>query len=331
MEIVNATYTVVGLLGLVFGSFAGASVWRLRARQLTDETRELDRLTGLKKSDGELSEDDAENLTYLKQSKVKRTAELKRLGKLAGAKTSEDRSQCLECSHMLGMRDLVPLFSWISTRGKCRYCGKKIGRFEPLIELGTAATFLLFAYFWIGAFGLSLAGILLLVLWLAALTMLVILFVYDLKWFLLPDKVVFPLIALSAVIALGSLISTSSLDLLAIGSLLVSVGILGGLYFVLWFVSKGRWVGFGDVKLGLALGLLLMDWRLAFLTLFLANLIGTLVVLPGLITKKMSRTTQVPFGPLLIVGFFVSMVFGQVISTGYEDFTVWLSGVMLML
>lgn len=331
MEIVYAAHIVIGLLGLVLGSFAGATVWRLRARQLTDEANELERLKGLRKVGDELSGEDSENLAYLTESRSQRTAELKRLGKLAGTKTREDRSRCLECGHTLGMRDLVPLFSWLSTCGKCRHCGKKIGSFEPLIELGTAATFLLFAYFWIGAFGLSPMGILLLGLWLAALTMLVILFVYDLKWFLLPDKVVFPLIALSGVIALLTLGFTFSIDAAAFGSLLASVGILSGLYFGLWFVSKRRWVGFGDVKLGLALGLLLMDWRLAFLTLFLANLIGTLVVLPGLITKKMTRTTQVPFGPLLIIGFFISLVFGQAIIAGYEDFTVWLSGVMLML
>lgn len=331
METVYATYLVVGLLGLVLGSYAGATVWRLRARQLTEESNEYDRLSDRKKSAKSLTTDDVEVLEYLKQSKARRTTELKRLGKLSGAKVSQDRSQCLDCGHTLGTRDLVPLFSWLSTKGKCRYCGKRIGRFEPLIELGTAATFLLFSYVWISTFGLSPVGILLLILWLAALTMLVILFVYDLKWFILPDRVVFPLIGLSAVITIATLVSTSGIDGAVIGSLVASIGILSGLYLVLWLVSKGRWVGFGDVKLGLALGLLLMDWRLAFLTLFLANLIGTLVVLPGLVTKKMSRTTQVPFGPLLIIGFLVSLLFGQAIMNGYDDFTVWLSGAMLML
>lgn len=331
MEIVYATYLTVGLLGLVLGSFAGATVWRLRARQLTEEVTEYDRLASLKESGKSLTADDAEVLEYLKQSKTERTNELKRLGRLSGAKVSQDRSRCLDCGHTLGPRDLVPLFSWLSTKGKCRYCGRRIGRFEPMIELGMAATFLLFSYFWVSTFGLSPVGLLLLVLWLAALTMLVILFVYDLKWFILPDRVVFPLIALSAVITLVTLVSTSGVDGAVIVSLVASISILSGLYFVLWFVSKGRWVGFGDVKLGLALGLLIIDWRLAFLTLFLANLIGTLVVLPGLITKKMSRTTQVPFGPLLIIGFFISLLLGQAIIAGYEDFTIWLSGAMLML
>lgn len=331
MEIVYVTYLIIGILGLVLGSYAGATVWRLRARQLTEEVNEYDSLLARKKSGDTLAGDDAENLAYLTQSKASRKAELKRLGGLAGAKVSQDRSRCLECGHTLAARDLVPLLSWLGTGGKCRYCKARIGRFEPAIEIGTALTFLAFGYFWITTFGLSPVGIVLLALWLVALTMLIILFVYDLKWFLLPDRVVFPLVGLSVVIALITLASTSALTVASLGSLLASVGILSGLYFVLWFVSKGKWVGFGDVKLGLALGVLLIDWKLAFLTLFLANLIGTLVVLPGLLTKKLSRTTQVPFGPLLIIGFFLSLVFGQAILAGYQDFTVWLSGALLML
>jgi prepilin signal peptidase PulO-like enzyme (type II secretory pathway) len=107
--------------------------------------------------------------------------------------------------------------------------------------------------------------------------------------------------------------------------------ILAGLYFILWFMSKGLWVGFGDVKLGIALGILLIDWKLALLTLFLANLIGTLIVLPGLLTGRLSRKAQVPFGPLLIIGFFVSLLAGTAIMDGYEAFSAWLSGVLLML
>ena len=114
-------------------------------------------------------------------------------------------------------------------------------------------------------------------------------------------------------------------------SIAVSVLILGGLYLLLWTVSKGRWVGFGDVKLGLALGLLLVNWKLALLTLILANLIGTLVVLPGLVAKKLSRTSQVPFGPFLIAGFFISVVAGYPIINGYESFSIWLTSTMLML
>src|SRR6476661_6297359 len=109
-----AFYSVITVIGLVMGSFAGAQVWRLRARQLVEDS-----------SNGESVD----------------SHELKRLRPLTGRKTSEDRSQCLSCGHTLAWYDLVPLASWASTQGKCRYCKKPIGKFEPFIEIGTALIF----------------------------------------------------------------------------------------------------------------------------------------------------------------------------------------------
>lgn len=293
-------YISAAFFGLAFGSFAGATVWRLRARQLVTE-----------KKSGEAVD----------------TAELKRLKPLTKEKLSKDRSRCLECQHVLSWYDLIPLVSWVSTRGRCRYCRKNIGYFEPAMELVTAASFVAVYHAWL----MTAAQPYLLPLWLIAVVMFVILFAYDFKWYILPDAVVFPLIALSAVLLGIKLLQSADPSSIAL-STGVSVVILSGIYFVLWFVSKGRWIGFGDVKLGLALGLLLADWRLAFIALFLANLIGTLIVIPGLITKKMSRGTHVPFGPLLIAGFALVLVVGQSILSVYEQLT--LSGLfafMLML
>lgn len=293
------------LLGLVMGSFAGATVWRLRAKQLLAD-----------KAAGE---------PYDK-------AELKHLRPLTATTPTTDRSHCLHCQHVLQWYDLIPLASWVSTKGKCRYCNATIGRFEPLIELGTALAFGIFSYQWLSVNGLHPSSLGLLVLWLTAGTMLVILFAYDLRWFLLPDRVMFPLVILAAIIS-GLTIVTQP-DMVT-GQTFVSLGasvmILSGLYLMLWVVSKGRWVGFGDVKLGLVLGLLIIDWRLAFMTLFLANLIGTLIVIPGLIRGKVSRQTQVPFGPLLIIGFFISFLIGPWILAAYNGFSIWLSSTLLML
>jgi rod shape determining protein RodA len=127
-----------------------------------------------------------------------------------------------------------------------------------------------------------------------------ILFAYDAKWYLLPDSVVGALAAIGLGIVGVSAAETGDIGgtLLAAGG---SVGVLGGLYALLFIVSRGRWVGFGDVKLGAALGLILVDWRLSALALFLANLIGCLIVIPLLAAKKVTRTSHIPFGPMLIV------------------------------
>ena len=80
-------------------------------------------------------------------------------------------------------------------------------------------------------------------------------------------------------------------------------------YFVMVLLSPSS-IGFGDVKLGIALGLLLGDWQLAILALFLANFIGCLIVLPMMIAGKVTGQTQVPFGPLLIAGTVIAKLVG---------------------
>lgn len=275
-------------LGLVFGSFAGATVWRLRARQLVRD-----------KLEGE---------PYDKQ-------EYKRLVPLTKSTFSDDRSRCLHCGHTLAWYDLVPLLSWLSVRGTCRYCKKPIGWFEPLMELGLAVFFVTSYLLWPSPLT-TMLEILPFCLWLLAGVPLLILFAYDVKWYLLPDLVMFPLIGLSGIIAAIQIASAPD-AIAALLSLVGAVVILSGLYFVLWLVSKGEWIGFGDVKLGLVLALLLGDWQLAFIALFAANLIGCLVVLPGMIRGSIGRTTRVPFGPLLILGCVIAMLFGKIILDFY--------------
>lgn len=270
------------------GSFAGASTWRLRARQLAED-----------KADGEEVS----------------ASEYKKLISLTKASLLQDRSRCLHCGHPLAWYDLLPLVSWISTRGKCRYCHKKIGYFEPLIEISVAAFFVASYAFWPAPIAGSM-DVGLLALWLVAGVLLAILFAYDAKWFLLPNRVMFPLIAVAAVAAFLQIMSASDAVSVLINVLLATF-ILSGLYLVLWLASRGQWVGFGDVKLGLALALLLADWQLAFIALFAANFIGCLVVIPGMLSGKITRKTRVPFGPLLILGGVIAFLFGGPITEWY--------------
>jgi prepilin signal peptidase PulO-like enzyme (type II secretory pathway) len=288
--LMEQTIVIIGLalLGLVMGSFAGASLWRLRARQLVED-----------KADGEEVD----------------KKEFKMLEPLSKVRLSTDRSQCLHCGHRLKWYDLLPLFSWTATGGKCRYCHKKIGRFEPIIEIGVAVFFVASYIFWPEMIQ-SMPQMAYFILWLIAGVLLAILFAYDLKWTLLPNRVMFPLIAVGALAAAFNVFG--SLD--PIGTLvniIIAVFLLSGMYLILWLVSKGQWIGFGDVKLGLALALLLGDWKLAFIALFAANLIGCLIVIPGMLSGKLTRKTRVPFGPLLILGAVVAAWWGNVVLAWY--------------
>lgn len=279
---------ILAVVGLLFGSFAGATVWRLRARQLVGDKAAGDKV-------------DAK--------------EYKALLPLTKVGLAKDRSRCLHCGHTLAWYDLVPLVSWLSTGGKCRYCRQPIGWFEPGIELGLALFFVVSFLVWPSALATT-AQIGVFALWLAAGVLLAILFAYDAKWFLLPNRIVLPLTGIAALVAIIRL-ATSYDTLGALVNLALAVFILSGLYLLIWLASKGRWIGFGDVKLGLALALLLGDWQLAFIALFAANLLGCLLVIPGMIMGKIGRQTRVPFGPLLILGTVIAMLWGGRVIAWY--------------
>lgn len=227
-----------------------------------------------------------------------------------------DRSECEHCHHKLAAADLVPLFSWLALKGKCRYCHKSIGWHNPLIEISLASAFVLSYIFWPEPLTTVWTGISF-GIWLFYIVLLAALFVYDLRWMLLPNKLVFPLIGLGiidAVIRVGSHTQWSFYEIAQ--HIVLGAGALGGIYGLLYIISKGKWVGFGDVKLGFFMGAVL-GWPLALLTLFLANIIGCLWVGPGLLTHKLTPKSQVPFGPFLIVSFFIAGLVGQHIIQWY--------------
>jgi prepilin signal peptidase PulO-like enzyme (type II secretory pathway) len=280
--------TTLGLIGLFFGSFAGAQVWRLRARQLRE-----DEASGEK-----VSKHDKEQVSKLKKSPA-----------------LQDRSVCLHCGHKLEWYDLIPLGSWLSLRGKCRYCHKHIGGFEPAIELTVGVLFAVSFAFWPYPLesGLDIAG---LVIWLAAIVGMAVLTVYDAKWFLLPNRIVFPLIGLGVLYSFITLIEQQFAPSQWF-NILYACLILSGLYYLIYIASRRQWVGFGDIKLGLALALLLADWQLAILALFLANVIGTFIILPMMLSGRIKRQARVPFGPLLISGWLLAGLFGSHIIDWY--------------
>lgn len=281
-------YGMLALFGAGFGSFAGAQVWRLRARQLVEDKKEGEHV-------------DAQ--------------EYDRLLPLTKSSFSSDRSRCFHCSKTLAWYDLLPLVSWLSTGGRCRYCKKPIGAFEPLMEIGLGGVFVLSYALWPAALSSSL-DVVAFFSWLVAATLLAVLFAYDMKWFLLPDSVVFPLIAVGGVFSILKIIDAADMAAASI-SIVGAVMVLSGLYFLLWFGSKGQWVGFGDVKLGLGLALILADWQLALLALFLANFIGSVIVIPGMLLGKVERKAHVPFGPLLIAGTVIALLLGERMISAY--------------
>ena len=224
------------------------------------------------------------------------------------------RSVCLHCGYQLKWYDNLPLISWLVLKGKCRKCGKKIGLAELLSEFGVGLAFLTFGL------GLQFRGITLeimldsqpLITWLSLATMLLVfipllafLAIYDGLYGQLPTLyLTFSIICAIIIITLREWASFSNLATLGqhLVDLLFAFLILGGLYFVLYKVSKGKWVGDGDWLLGTALALALGTPWLALLTLFIANFLACLVMLP---TLKRNKTHQIYFGPFMVIAFII--------------------------
>ena len=279
---------LLGVLGAMLGSFAGAQVWRLRARQLVD-----DKKLG---------------------NKVDK-AEYKRLLPLTKSSLLKDRSIDLDTGKVLPWYDLIPVVSWLLLRGKSRYSGKPIGYFEFVIEVGLAIFFVGSFIFWPQPLD-SIISVAQFSIWLIAGLILAVQFALDFKWKFLWSSLSYAVIGLGLIYVVLAVVGSAD-RLTAAYSAVGSVLILGGLYYALYAISRERWVGLGDVFLGIGLGLLLADWRLALIALFMANLIGCIVVIPGMIMKKIGRHQQVPFGPFFILGAIVAQLWGVPILDFY--------------
>lgn len=222
------------------------------------------------------------------------------------------RSECVHCGHKLSARDLIPIISWLLLRARCRYCGKAISRRYPVVEIVTGIVFAWSFVAW--NFGPDFAFVQL-VFWLLLAVGLIMLAEYDLRWMLLPDKILLPLGGL----ALVQLITFSVLN--QSGKALIDslmAALLAALFFYgLFAYSKGRWMGGGDVKLVFVMGLLL-GLANTLIALLIAFNVAALISLVLIATRKMGRKDYIPFGPFLIGGTIVAMLHGTQLFEAYS-------------
>lgn len=218
---------------------------------------------------------------------------------------------CPDCGHRLSAKDLIPLFSWLALKGKCRYCQRPISTQYPLVELLSG---LLFAWSYAawefnGPVAQTEFGF-----WLVALTGLIILTVYDLYWTLLPDKVMKPLLGLALLQVLVVWLVSGDPELLT--SPLLAALAAGGFFYLLHIAGRGRWMGGGDVKLAVLMGLLLGGVN-ALAALLIGFNAAALVSLVLLATGRVNRKTLIPFGPFLIGATVVAQLHGEELTNWY--------------
>jgi len=227
-----------------------------------------------------------------------------------GGSFLKGRSFCPHCKHVLNWQDLIPLLSFLILRGKCRYCQQKISWQYPLVELATGIIFLLvfLTYIHINIY----TGVYLLII----SCFLIVIFVYDLKHYIIPDKVIYPAIVL---VFIYQLFGNWKLEIGNLQPLLnpFSSALLASVFFLaIVLVSQGRWMGIGDIKLAFLMGLLL-GFPNILVALFSAFLIGAIIGIGLIISGKKTLKSEVPFGPFLVTGTFIALFWGQEIVNWY--------------
>lgn len=225
------------------------------------------------------------------------------------------RSFCPHCSHQLSWYDLVPVLSFIFLKGKCRYCKKPISWQYPAVEMATGLIFLSIFNFQIPAINqfLSYNQLLNLFYYFLIACFLIIIFIYDLKHFTIPNKIIYPAILITLIFNFQYLFFGQSS--IFKNSILAAFG-ASAFFFLIFLISQGKAIGFGDVKLAFFLGLFL-GWPNIIIALFFSFLIGAIIGLGLIFLRKKTLKSEVPFGPFLTVGAFISLFWGSQIIAWY--------------
>lgn len=236
-------------------------------------------------------------------------------------KMVNDRSKCLHCKHFLIWSDLIPVLSFIFLKRKCRYCGENISWQYPLVELGTGILFIM-------AFGIWywVSNIFYLLFLFYIISVLIVIFVYDLKHYIIPDKVIYPAIVVAFVYKIFEILKFNHLDL--IGNLItifnpfIAAILAGAFFYAIIIITKGKGMGGGDMKLGFLMGLIL-GWPLVLLSLFLSFIIGSVVGIFLIFLGNKKMKSVIPFGPFLVLGTFIALFWGERIVGWYLSMIIY--------
>lgn len=225
-------------------------------------------------------------------------------------KTFGGRSACMSCAQTLQWYELIPLFSFLGLKGRCRNCKTKISIQYPLVEFTTGLVFvLLFLKF---KDFLSYDGLVFPIsfsYYAVIFSLLIVIAVYDLKHKIIPDLLVFIFGILSFV---GIFLFKDYIYTLHLPNIieLFSGLILALPFALLFFISRGKWMGFGDAKLAVGFGYL-VGLSAGFSSLMIASIVGSVVgILLMLKSHKYGMKTELPFAPFLVLGVFIVFIFG---------------------
>lgn len=210
------------------------------------------------------------------------------------------RSKCPACRHQLAWFDLVPLISFFFLRGQCRYCHREISLQYPLVEFITAGSLAcLYLVFGNSANFLFFAMVVL---------FLIPLFFADALYYIVPDSISIP-----AIVIVLAIQFFRGADMLHI---FYAMMIGGGLFLFQYLFSKGRWVGEGDIRIGILMGAILGIPQI-LVALFIAYVGGAFLGFILIASGHKQMSSRVPFATLLTVATFITMLFGNSIINFY--------------
>ena len=206
------------------------------------------------------------------------------------------RSKCTNCDSVIRWFDLIPIFSYFILRGRCRKCNAKISPLYPVVELTTASALLLFFLNTpLASYSTAINAFIILLLTL-------IIFI-DIRYLIISDKI----LVLLAVAAIGLKLLADNADFYR---LLISAFGLTSFFAILYIVSRGMWIGLGDIKLIFVIGFLL-GYPMGYLAVVTAVWLGAVFSMALLLAKKATAKTEIPFGSFLSIATIIFIIFNN--------------------
>lgn len=225
------------------------------------------------------------------------------------------RSVCDSCRQVLRWFELIPIVSFLLQGGRCRRCKARIPwgdyAFEVVMALVFVLIYIVLNYQGNTCTTLIFSGCISVVWYWFLASILAFIFVYDLKYYLILDVVTLPAIGIIFLIQTLTDIGPSWMSM-GYGAL-----IAGGFFLLQFIISKGRWIGGGDIRLGVLMGMIL-GWQSTLVALMLAYMSGALVGVGLLVLKKKSMQSEVPFGTFLTIGTLLALLWGEQLFVWYS-------------
>ena len=217
---------------------------------------------------------------------------------------SKGRSYCNSCNKEIRWFDNIPLISYIILRGKCRSCNAKISFQYVLVEFLSGISFVFIYY----VFGLSITSVLLAILSICF----IIIFFIDLKHYIIPNELTFPLMVIGFLKSfdpnLNQAIFPNYINSLIGG--LVGYSIIWLIIFIYKKIRNREGMGLGDAKLLAVVGFW-FGWLSIPFTIFISSLVALILVVPSILNKSRKMTSQIPFGPYIIIGCIIYISFAN--------------------